>query len=98
MASDFIGASRTLKVTVNGEAVQGIRNVSGELKNTLTWELAYPITEPGYYTIYIPAGEFYGYNEEDNQPFLRGISGEGGPGDRRRSERIHRRNALTSQA
>lgn len=64
------GASRTLKVTVNGEAVQGIRNVSGELKNTLTWELAYPITEPGYYTIYIPAGEFYGYNEEDNQPFL----------------------------
>lgn len=64
------GVSRTPKVTINGNPIQAIRNVSGETQNTLSWVLADPITEPGYYTVYIPAGEFYGYNEEDNQPFL----------------------------
>lgn len=63
-------ASRTTKITINGEAIHTITTVTGTLHNCLTWHLDNPITEPGNYTIYIPKGEFWGFDEQDNEPFL----------------------------
>lgn len=63
-------ASRRPQITINGERVDVISNVSGTADNILTWTLAKPINTPGHYTIYIPEGTFYGYSETDNAPFL----------------------------
>ncbi len=63
-------SSRTCHITINGERVDAITHISGEYYNEITWELAYPINEEGYYTIYIPEGEFFGMDEIDNPPFI----------------------------
>lgn len=63
-------ASRRPQITINGERVDVISNVSGTADNILTWTLAKPVNTPGHYTIYIPEGTFYGYSETDNAPFL----------------------------
>ena len=47
-------ASRRPQITINGERVDVISNVSGTADNILTWTLAKPVNTPGHYTIYIP--------------------------------------------
>lgn len=71
-------SSRKSKIKINGEQVDAITRVSGNLDNTLTWILANPVTEPGQYTVYIPEGSFYGYAETDNEPFIVTLKVTGG--------------------
>ncbi len=66
----LFSASRESKITINGSLVNAITSTSGDLHNILTWTLAEPINTPGHYTIYIPEGAFYGYNETDNEHFI----------------------------
>ncbi len=63
-------ASRRSEITINGQRVDAVSSTSGYLHNILTWTLAEPINTPGYYTIHIPEGTFYGYNEIDNRHFI----------------------------
>lgn len=71
-------ASRKSAITVNGTPVDAVACTSGDLGNTLTWNLAKPINTPGTYTIYIPEGTFYGYSEVDNATFLVSVKVLGG--------------------
>lgn len=71
-------ASRKSAITVNGTPVDAVACTSGDLGNTLTWNLAKPINTPGTYTVYIPQGTFYGYSEEDNDTFLVSVKVIGG--------------------
>lgn len=71
-------ASRHCPITINGNRVDAIASVSGQLDNILTWTLASPVTEPGLYNIYVPEGTFFGYDEEDNEYFLVTVRVTGG--------------------
>lgn len=71
-------ASRKSVISVNGTCVDVLSCTSGDLGTTLTWNLAEPINTPGFYTIYIPEGTFYGYSETDNKPFIVTVQVTGG--------------------
>lgn len=58
----FLTVSPQAKVNINGEDYDCVNAASGDLENTLTFTLANAITQPGYYTIYIPEGTVI-YNE-----------------------------------
>ena len=63
-------ASRKCPISINGTSIDAVVQTGGDMGNTLTWELAKPINAPGYYTIYIPEGTFFGYSETDNKAFI----------------------------
>lgn len=43
-------------ITINGKSVDFITDIQGDIENSILFTLADPITEPGFYTVYIPAG------------------------------------------
>ena len=65
-------------ITVNGVVKETVYTVSGDGDNTLTWTFAEPIAEPGYYTVMIPEGAFFGLSEIDNQHFIVTVVVKGG--------------------
>lgn len=71
-------ASRRCPVTINGSRVDAVVSCTGTYDNILTWTLAHPVTQAGLCDIFVPAGTFFGYAEEDNAPFLVTVRVTGG--------------------
>lgn len=63
---NFLSTGPLTKITINAEDVDVVAAISGEFENCITWTLAKPIAEPGYYTIRIPEGGIiYSENQYD---------------------------------
>ncbi len=66
-------------ITINGKSVDYVTAINGELESEIVWTLAEPITEPGFYTIYIPAGAIiYTEDQLDAESFQVTVEVTGG--------------------